>query len=107
MSDINVVENNVLQPKTIKCFICGNDFVFSPAEQKYFESKGFADPKSCPVCRKLRSVHVSHTCVDCNAVFTTSAYLEAVYKSKGLEPPTRCESCRAIKRAKKLESGVL
>ncbi len=47
--------------KSIKCKDCGNDFVFSEGEQKYFEKlveegkiTEYSEPKRCPNCRQTR-----------------------------------------------------
>jgi hypothetical protein len=37
--------------KTIKCMDCGAEFLFSAAEQEFFMSKGFTQPKRCKACR--------------------------------------------------------
>lgn len=39
---------------TIKCQDCGNEFVFSVAEQKFYKEKGFVQPKRCKSCRNAR-----------------------------------------------------
>ena len=40
---------------TIKCKDCGNEFIFSEAEQAFYREKGFEnDPVRCPDCRKAR-----------------------------------------------------
>ena len=38
----------------ITCCDCGDEFLFEVGEQAYFASKGLADPKRCPTCRKVR-----------------------------------------------------
>ena len=44
-----------LQEKTIKCFDCGGEFVFSVEEQEAFTAKGYTNsPKRCPTCRDTR-----------------------------------------------------
>lgn len=35
---------------TIVC-LCGQPFTFSAGERKFFEQKGFQQPKRCPDCR--------------------------------------------------------
>ena len=43
------------QDKTLKCSDCGNEFIFSSAEQEFFQSKGYTnEPKRCPNCRQAR-----------------------------------------------------
>ena len=43
-----------MQNKTIKCKECGEDFVLTVDEQKWYEEKGFKEPKRCKSCRHLR-----------------------------------------------------
>ena len=38
----------------IKCQDCGNEFIFSASEQKFYEEKGFIPPKRCRLCRQNR-----------------------------------------------------
>lgn len=38
----------------IKCQDCGEEFIFNEAEQKFYEEKGFAQPKRCRLCRQKR-----------------------------------------------------
>lgn len=40
--------------KTNKCSECGNNFIFSAGEQKFYLEKAFAEPRRCPDCRKNR-----------------------------------------------------
>jgi hypothetical protein len=40
--------------KFIRCKDCGEEFVFTIVEQKYYGSMGFCDPKRCKPCRELR-----------------------------------------------------
>lgn len=42
------------ETKSIECCDCGITFDFDAGEQAYFWSKGLADPKRCPACRKYR-----------------------------------------------------
>lgn len=38
------------QDLILKCWECGNRFVFTVGEQKFFKQKGFQFPKRCPIC---------------------------------------------------------
>ncbi len=38
--------------RTLVCIDCSDSFIFDAGEQQFFKSKGFTDPKRCPVCRK-------------------------------------------------------
>ena len=44
-----------LQDKSIKCFDCGEIFVFTTSEQEAFLAQGRNNsPKRCPACREAR-----------------------------------------------------
>lgn len=38
----------------IKCQDCGEEFIFSERDQKFYEEKGFLPPKRCRFCRNAR-----------------------------------------------------
>lgn len=38
----------------IKCKDCGEEFVFTEKDQKFYEEKGFEPPKRCRNCRNAR-----------------------------------------------------
>ncbi len=41
--------------ETLRCRDCGNDFVFTAGEQKFFEERGLMHkPSRCPECRAAR-----------------------------------------------------
>ncbi len=40
--------------KTLTCADCGQDFIYTEGEQRYFWSKGLAEPKRCKPCRVIR-----------------------------------------------------
>ncbi|MFC4767390.1 zinc-ribbon domain containing protein [Effusibacillus consociatus] len=42
------------QPIRLKCWECGARFIFEPSEQKYFEKRGWEEPKRCPSCREKK-----------------------------------------------------
>ena len=44
------MENDV----KIKCQECGEEFVFTANEQRFYEEKGFIPPKRCRLCRQKR-----------------------------------------------------
>ncbi|WP_413375772.1 zinc-ribbon domain containing protein [Alkalihalobacillus sp. 1P02AB] len=35
----------------LKCWECGNRFIFTAGEQQFFKRKGFSYPKRCKKCR--------------------------------------------------------
>lgn len=40
--------------KKLKCQDCGEIFHFTEEEQKFYEEKGFPEPKRCKICRKIK-----------------------------------------------------
>lgn len=92
------MENNTLDAVEITCERCGSKFVMPPAEQKFYISRGFAMPKKCHECRKLRRQIEKHICVDCNAEFEITELEKSYYTERGLELPKRCKKCREFKK---------
>ncbi|MEG0073042.1 MAG: zinc-ribbon domain-containing protein [Clostridia bacterium] len=44
-----------MQDKTITCKDCGKEFIFTVAEQEFYQEKGFDnDPVRCKECRQAR-----------------------------------------------------
>ena len=41
----------------IKCKDCGQDFMFTASEQKFYQEKGFIPPKRCKSCRDKRKMN--------------------------------------------------
>ncbi|MDD4876544.1 MAG: zinc-ribbon domain containing protein [Dehalococcoidales bacterium] len=46
--------NEAFSEKILTCADCGQDFIFTEGEQRYFWSKGLAEPKRCKPCRMIR-----------------------------------------------------
>ncbi|WP_134703206.1 zinc-ribbon domain containing protein [Ammoniphilus sp. YIM 78166] len=42
------------QSEWLKCWECGERFVFEPGEQQFFKIRGFDPPKRCPDCREKK-----------------------------------------------------
>lgn len=42
--------------KYIVCQDCGEKFLFSEKSQKYFESKGWKEPRRCKTCRDFKNM---------------------------------------------------
>ncbi len=40
--------------KTLTCQDCGQSYSFSAADQEFFATKGYTEPKRCPSCRAAR-----------------------------------------------------
>lgn len=47
-------ENIDFKDKDLTCEDCGLKFTFTQDEQRFFWSKGLAEPKRCKPCRMLR-----------------------------------------------------
>jgi CxxC-x17-CxxC domain-containing protein len=44
----------MLNDRTLRCRDCGDDFIFSAGEQRFFAEKGLAnDPQRCTSCRAV------------------------------------------------------
>lgn len=95
---MNEYENKVIDPIVNTCIDCGQEFIMSPAEQKYYFSKGFELPKRCPDCRKKRKEQVEVECVDCGRKFMMSKSNYDFFTSHGLHIPKRCNSCIEFKK---------
>ncbi len=44
-----------MEDKSIACINCGNNFVFTVAEQQRFAASGFDKPRRCKDCRKKKA----------------------------------------------------
>lgn len=47
-----------MEDKEIKCKECGETFVLTVDDQKWYKNKGFTEPKRCKSCRALRRAKV-------------------------------------------------
>lgn len=91
-------EQNVIDAVKIVCERCGEEFEMSPAEQKFYNAKGFHLPKRCKKCRELRRDTEEIVCKDCNCTFTLSKLEKERYDELGMQYPKRCKKCREFKR---------
>ena len=65
--------DEVFEDKTLVCKECGNEFVFTAGEQKFYKEKGFMnEPKSCKACRdakknagRAQREYFITTCAEC------------------------------------------
>ena len=48
------IPNVVFTERRLICTDCGQDFTYTEGEQRYFWSKGLAEPKRCKPCRVIR-----------------------------------------------------
>jgi hypothetical protein len=49
-----LLEISPMEAERLKCWECGDRFIFEVEEQKFFKTKGFAPPKRCPSCREKK-----------------------------------------------------
>lgn len=49
-----LLEIRPIEAERLKCWECGDRFIFEVEEQKFFRTKGFAPPKRCPSCREKK-----------------------------------------------------
>lgn len=40
--------------RILRCYDCGNSFVWTAGEQVYYHRKSLSEPKRCQSCRELR-----------------------------------------------------
>ncbi|MFC1955021.1 zinc-ribbon domain containing protein [Chloroflexota bacterium] len=43
-----------LKVKQLTCKICGDSFTFTTGEQEFYKDRGLAEPRRCPVCRRVK-----------------------------------------------------
>ena len=67
----------------ITCRQCGKEFVFTKAEQDFYELQGFTFPRRCRECRSVKQAQPSHqVCAQCGTELEKGA---AVYCATCLE----------------------
>ncbi|MCD9020698.1 RQC-minor-1 family DNA-binding protein [Cohnella silvisoli] len=53
---LRLLEGPSLEAERLKCWECGERFIFEVDEQKFFKMKGFQPPKRCPACRERNAL---------------------------------------------------
>ena len=96
-------EKTVLEVKKQICIDCGNEFIITPAEQKFYIKKGYELPKRCNECRNHKRDSNTFTCVDCGKEFTLTRATINYYERNNLMIPKRCEECRSYKKQRNKE----
>lgn len=94
----NVREEEVIEPIYCNCVDCGEEFVVTPVEIKFYKRLGYAMPKRCENCRKKKKVVHKFKCIDCGAEFTMSESEIEFYNKNNLFIPVRCKQCREFKK---------
>lgn len=56
----NISKKQDFADRKIKCVDCGEYFIFSASEQKFYKSKKFGDPKRCKSCREKNKKNRQH-----------------------------------------------
>jgi CxxC-x17-CxxC domain-containing protein len=94
-----------LEDKILTCKDCGNEFVFSGREQRFFAEKGFANqPQRCRECRQARRAQngekagarvqsrpsYAAVCAECGVETTLP------FRPRG-DRPVYCRTCYAAK----------
>lgn len=46
-----MAEEEILQNKKLTCKDCGNEFIWTVSEQKFFNANNLVPPKRCKACR--------------------------------------------------------
>lgn len=94
----NVGKEEVIEPIYCNCVDCGEEFVVTPVEIKFYKRLGYAMPKRCENCRKKKKVVHKFKCIDCGAEFTMSESEIEFYNKNNLFIPVRCKQCREFKK---------
>ncbi len=99
--NISTVEEVEYVDETLVCKDCGNEFVFTAGEQRFYAEKGFQNkPKACKACRDAkknaanRAAGVTFTtvCAECGG--------EAIVKFQpSSDRPVYCDLCFKKRRA--------
>jgi CxxC-x17-CxxC domain-containing protein len=43
--------------RTLTCADCGQEFMFSADDQRFYAERGFTEPRRCPSCRAIRKAN--------------------------------------------------
>lgn len=92
------VTMEVIEPIYCNCIDCGEEFVITPVEIKFYRRLGYAMPKRCESCRKKKKVVHKFRCIDCGADFTMNESEIEFYNKNNLFIPVRCKQCREFKK---------
>ena len=68
------------QDKTLHCCDCGESFVWTAGEQRYYYDRGLTEPKRCKSCRELRKRTVYHPDADLDSILARAR--EEIKRSK-------------------------
>ena len=88
------METEEFVDETLVCKECGNEFVFTAGEQKFYKEKGFMNkPKSCKACRDAKKnagraprEYFETTCAKCGGV------AKVIFQPSN-DRPVYCSAC--------------
>lgn len=91
----------MFEDKTLICKECGQEFVFTAGEQKFYEEKGFQnEPQRCKTCRDARK-NASHTAREMHTAICADCGKEAKVPFKPTaDRPVYCSECYAKRNEK-------
>ena len=103
------METQTFADRTLSCTQCGEDFVFSVADQRFFETHGYTEPRHCLPCRRaIRLLREqanpgieTRTCRDCSRDFGLTAEDRTWFVARKLRMPSRCRACRQKRRVRR------
>lgn len=55
------METTYFQDVTLICIQCGQEWIFTAGNQRFFADKGLTIPKRCPTCRAHRKATIDRT----------------------------------------------
>lgn len=92
-------EEVVFEDETLTCKECGQEFVFSAGEQRFYAEKGFLNkPKTCKACRDAKKgvtrterQYFEAVCADCGGV-------ARVTFQPNSDRPVYCSACFEARR---------
>lgn len=87
-------EEKVYEDETLVCKDCGNEFVFTAGEQRFYDEKGFLNkPKACKACRDAKKnagrasrEYFTAVCADCGGE------AKITFQPSG-DRPVYCSAC--------------
>jgi CxxC-x17-CxxC domain-containing protein len=80
--------------RTLKCVVCGKDFIFTADEQRFFHAKGFTnDPKHCKECKAKRAANSSRTRPETRTVCAVCGIETTVPFKPNQGRPVLCRAC--------------
>jgi hypothetical protein len=86
--------NDKFEDKEIECLQCGNKFIWTAGEQKFYKEKGLENqPKTCPACREQRKEETAYE-IECEKCGTKGHIKTAFEDENSLKKKTiLCKDC--------------